>query len=86
MAKCPSCKVDLGDATSLIASRLVEKVKHECENDSYEELLNLPQLESHKEVCALSWQWTQVQTRVAVPQGHGACERLRIHGASNSEQ
>ena len=51
VAKCPSCMVDMGNATSLIASRLVEKVKHECENDSYEELLNLPQLESHKEVC-----------------------------------
>ena len=33
LAKCPSCMVDLGNATSLIALRLVEKVRHECEND-----------------------------------------------------
>ena len=51
VAKCPSCMVDLGNASSLIASRLVEKVKHECENEGCGELFNLPQLESHKKVC-----------------------------------
>ena len=51
LAKCPSCMVDLGNAFSLIASRLVEKVRHECENDGCEELFNLQQLESHKKIC-----------------------------------
>ena len=51
LAKCPSCMVDLGNATSLIASRLVERVRHECENDGCEEMFNLTQLESHEKVC-----------------------------------
>ena len=33
VAKCPSCMVDLGNTTSLIASRLFGRVKHECENE-----------------------------------------------------
>ena len=51
VAKCPSCMVDLGNATSLLASRLVERVKHECENEGCDEMFNLTQLESHQEVC-----------------------------------
>ena len=48
---CPSCTVHLGNATSLIASRLVERVKHECENEGCDEMFNLTQLETHQEVC-----------------------------------
>ena len=51
LTKCPSCMVDLGNATSPIASRLVEKVRHECENDGCEEMFYLSQLESHQKVC-----------------------------------
>ena len=51
-AKCPSCTVDLGNASSLLASRLVERVKHECEHDGCEELLAFAQLEKHKLDCA----------------------------------
>ena len=40
LIKCPSCMVDLGNDTSLIALRLVEKVRHECENDGCEEMFN----------------------------------------------
>ena len=51
VAKCPSCMVDLGNATSLIASRLVEKVKHECDNEGCDEMFDLSHLESHQKVC-----------------------------------
>ena len=51
LAKCPSCMVDLGNATSLIASRLVEKVKHECDNEGCDEMFDLSHLESHQKVC-----------------------------------
>ena len=37
--KCPSCKVDLGNNTSLLASRLIEKVKHECKEEGCEEMI-----------------------------------------------
>ena len=50
-AKCPSCMVNLGNNTSLIASRLVEKVKHECENFGCEEMIPFSRLESHQENC-----------------------------------
>ena len=50
-AKCPSCMVDLGNATSLIASRLVEKVEHECENDGCGEMFKLSQLVGHQDIC-----------------------------------
>ena len=51
VAKCPSCMVDLGNATSLIASRLVEKVNHECENDGCAEMFKLSQLGGHQDIC-----------------------------------
>ena len=51
-AKCPSCTVDLGNATSLLASRLVERVKHECEHDGCEEMLAFAQLGKHQMDCA----------------------------------
>ena len=50
-AKCPSCMVNLGNNTSLIASRLVEKVKHECENFGCEEMIPFSRIESHQEKC-----------------------------------
>ena len=49
--KCPSCMVDLGNATSLLAYRLVEKLRHECEQDGCKEMVPFPQLEKHKLVC-----------------------------------
>ena len=49
--KCPSCMVDLGNATSLLASRLVERMKHECGQDGCEEMIPFPQLEKHQMVC-----------------------------------
>ena len=50
-AKCPSCMVDLGNATSLLASRLVERVKHECEQDGCKEIIPFTQLDKHHQVC-----------------------------------
>ena len=49
--KCPSCTVDLGDATSLLASRLVEGVKHQCEHFGCEEMVDFAQLEKHLRDC-----------------------------------
>merc|ERR1719430_2271288 len=49
--KCPSCMVTLGNATSLLASRLVEKVKHECEHDGCEEMIPFADLKKHMLVC-----------------------------------
>ena len=43
--------VDLGSATSLIASRLVEKVEHECENDGCGKMFKLTQLGGHRDIC-----------------------------------
>ena len=51
-AKCPSCMVDLGNATSLLASRLVERVKHECEQDGCKEIIPFTQLEKHQQACS----------------------------------
>ena len=50
-AKCPSCMVNLGNATSLLASRLVEKMKHKCEQEGCEQMIPFPQLEKHQMVC-----------------------------------
>ena len=49
--KCPSCMVNLGNSTSLLASRLIEKLKHECEQDGCGEMIPFPDLEKHKLVC-----------------------------------
>ena len=49
--KCPSCMVELGNATSLLASRLIEKLKHECEQEGCEEMIPFPELVKHKLVC-----------------------------------
>ena len=43
--------VDLGNATSLLASRLVERLKHECEQDGCEEKIPFAELEKHQLVC-----------------------------------
>ena len=50
-AKCPSCMVNLGNNTSLLASRLLEKVKHECKEEGCEELIPFHDLEKHQKVC-----------------------------------
>ena len=50
-AKCPSCMVNLGNNTSLLASRLLEKVKHECKEEGCEEMIPFPDLEKHQKVC-----------------------------------
>ena len=49
--KCPSCMVVLGNATSLLASRVIEKVRHECEHDGCEEMIPFADLEKHQLVC-----------------------------------
>ena len=49
--KCPSCMVDLGNGTSLLASRLLEKVKHECKEEGCEEMFSFHDLEKHERVC-----------------------------------
>ena len=51
VAKCPSCIFDLGNSTSLLASRLVERVNHECEHDGCEEMVAFAQLENHQMNC-----------------------------------
>ena len=64
-AKCPSCMVVLGNATSLLASRVIERVKHECEHDGCEEKIRFADLEKHKLVCLFR--------KVLCPAG-GTCE------------
>ena len=49
--KCPSCMVNLGNNTSLLAARLLEKVKHECKEEGCEEMIPFPDLEKHQMVC-----------------------------------
>ena len=51
LVKCPSCTVDLGNATSLLASRLVEGVKHQCEHFGCEEMVEFAKLGTHLRVC-----------------------------------
>ena len=51
LPKCPTCTVDLGNATSLLASRLVERVKHECKYDDCEDLVEFAHLEKHHLDC-----------------------------------
>ena len=50
-AKCPSCMVTLGSATSLLASRVIEKVKHDCEHEGCEEMTPFADLKKHQLVC-----------------------------------
>ena len=49
--KCPSCMVNLGNNTSLLAARLLEKVKHECQEEGCEEMIPFPDLEKHQRIC-----------------------------------
>ena len=63
--KCPSCMVNLGTATSLLASRVIEKVKHECEHDGCEEMIPFADLKKHQLVCLFR--------KVLCP-GSGDCE------------
>ena len=49
--KCPSCMVALGNATSLLASRVIEKLKHECEHEGCDEMIPFADLEKHQLVC-----------------------------------
>merc|ERR1719430_1395556 len=51
VAKCPSCTVDLGNGTSLLASRLVEKLKHQCEHLGCEKMVEFAQFEKHLRSC-----------------------------------
>lgn len=51
-AKCPSCTVDLGNTTSLLASRLVERVEHECEHNGCEQMIAFDQLVNHQMSCS----------------------------------
>ena len=49
--KCPSCMVALGNATSLLASRVIEKLKHECEHDGCLYMIPFADLKKHQLVC-----------------------------------
>ena len=51
-AKCPSCTFDLGNTTSLLASRLVERVEHECEHNGCEQMIAFDQLVNHQMSCS----------------------------------
>ena len=50
-AKCPSCMVALGNATSVLASRVIQRVTHECEHDGCEEKIPFAHLEKHRLAC-----------------------------------
>ena len=50
-AKCPSCLVNLGTATSLLASKVIQCTKHECEHEGCEEMIPFSQLEKHSLAC-----------------------------------
>ena len=63
--KCPSCMVNLGTATSLLASRLIQNVKHECQHDGCEEMIPFADLKKHQLVCLFR--------KVLCP-GSGDCE------------
>ena len=52
IAKCPSCTIDLGNGTSLLASKLVEAVKHECEHAGCKEMVAFLEFEQHKGTCS----------------------------------
>ena len=43
--------VALGNATSLLAFRLIEKMKHECEHEGCQELIPFADLKKHQLVC-----------------------------------
>ena len=51
-AKCPTCMDTLGNATSLLASKVIQRARHECEHDGCEEKIPLNQLEKHGLVCS----------------------------------
>ena len=50
-AKCPSCMVVLGNATSVLASRVIQRATHECEHDGCEEKIPFAHLEKHRLAC-----------------------------------
>ena len=66
VAKCPSCTIDLGNATSLLASKLVEAVKHECEHDGCKEMVAFLEFEQHKGTCSFR----------PVPCNHPGCKEV----------
>ena len=49
--KCPSCNTKLGNATSILASKIVERVNHECKNNGCKDLLPIAEYEEHLKVC-----------------------------------
>ena len=50
-AKCPTCLVNLGNATSLLASKVIQCTKHECEQEGCEQMIPFSQLEKHSLAC-----------------------------------
>ena len=51
--QCPSCKVAMGEATSLLATRVIERVEHECEFLGCQERVLLEWYRSHTATCLL---------------------------------
>ena len=49
--KCPSCMGILGNATSLLASRVIEKIKHKCDHDGCGEMVSFADLKKHEREC-----------------------------------
>ena len=50
---CPSCRGPMaGEAKSLLATVVIENVKHECEHKGCKEMVHYKQLGEHKEVCS----------------------------------
>ena len=49
--KCPTCLGNLGNATSLLASRVIERIKHECDHDGCGEMVSFADLKKHERGC-----------------------------------
>ena len=66
-AKCPSCTVPLGNATSLLAHRVIENIQHECSNLGCRQLVDFEDFEEHLKVC---------QHRIVLCPGAETCNLL----------
>ena len=66
-AKCPSCTVPMGNATSLLAYRLVENIQHECSNRGCGQFVDFQLFEEHLKVC---------QHRIVLCPGTEGCKLL----------
>jgi len=49
---CPTCRVDMGPGTSLIAVTVIENIEHECKFDECTECFTLDMIDDHVKVCS----------------------------------